>query len=50
LAAVDVPPSPNVHEYESGWPSGSTEPALENVTDSGADPVTGVADAEATGG
>jgi hypothetical protein len=49
LAAVDVPPSPNVHAYVSGCPSGSDEPALEKLTASGAGPPVGFADATATG-
>ena len=44
FAAVDVPPSPNVHAYVSVWPSGSDEPALEKLTASGAGPAVGFAD------
>jgi hypothetical protein len=32
FACVDVPPSPNVHEEDSGNPSGSEDPALQKVT------------------
>ena len=43
LAAVEVVLSPNVHEYVSGCPSGSDEPALEKLTASGAGPAVGFA-------
>src|SRR3954453_19776254 len=49
LAAVDRLPSPKSHEYVSGCPSGSFEPALEKFTSSGAGPVVLSADASATG-
>jgi hypothetical protein len=42
-------PSPNVHEYVSGVPSGSLEPALENVIVTGALPLVTAALASATG-
>ena len=50
FAAVEVVPSPNVHEYASGCPSGSNEPALEKLTVNGTGPELGVAAATAIGG
>src|SRR5262249_56534682 len=50
FCCVDVPPSPKVHEYDSGCASGSNEPRLENVTASGTVPIVGVAFTTAVGG
>src|SRR6185312_16941245 len=48
LANTDAVLSPKFHEYVSGCPSGSDEPALEKLTVSGTGPDDGVAEACAT--
>ena len=42
FGSVDVPPSPKSQAYVIGVPSGSREPADENVTSSGTGPPSGV--------